>query len=122
MLVGHDPPQQVLHHDGIFVLPTTVVGVQVYCLLAQLMVCKEMMQHTHNGIRALPHVYSLIDQVLHLSGDGLTTNTKYGTLSGCQEVYGAELERVVQVKHVLHHVKTVVGRDVSGVGWPLCCW
>jgi len=82
---------------------------QVYSLLAQPMVCKEMMEHTNDGVGALPHVNSLIDQVVHLSGDGLTTHTEDGTLSWCQKVHGAGLKRIVQVEHMLCHVKTVVG-------------
>ena len=69
VLVGHDSPQQVLDHDGILVLPTTVIGMQVYRLLAQPMVFKKMMEHTYDGVGALPHVDSFIDQVVHLSGD-----------------------------------------------------
>ena len=56
------------------------------------MVCKEMMEHTDNGVGALPHVNSLVDQVVHLSWEGLTTHTEHGTLSRCQEVHGAGLE------------------------------
>ena len=121
VLVGHDSPQQVLNHDGIFILPTTVVGVQVYRVLAQPMVCKEMVKHTHDGVGSLPHVNSLIDQVVDPSGDGLTTHTKNGTLLGCQEVHGAGLERVVRIEHLVHHVETVVGMDGSAVRWSLCC-
>ena len=119
MLPSHHPPQQILDHGGILVLPTTVIGVQVYCLLAQPMVCKEMVKHTYDGIGALPHVDSLIDQVVHLSGDGLTTHTEDGTLPGSQEVHWARLKRIVGVEHLLRHVETVVGRDRCGVGWSL---
>ena len=89
---------------------------QVYHLLAQPMVCKELMQHTDDGVGALPHVDSLVDQVVHLSGEGLATHTEDSTLSGCQEVHGARLKRIVQVKHLLRHVETVVDRDRCGVG------
>ena len=102
-----------------FLFCPPVIGVQVYRLLAQPMVCKEMMQHTDDGVGALPHVDSLIDQVVHLSREGLTTYTKDSTLSGCQEVHGAGLKRIVWVKHLLRHVETVVGRDRCGVGWSL---
>ena len=73
------------------------------------------MGHTYEGVGALPHVNSLIDQEVHLSGEGLTTHTEDGT-SGCQEVHGAG---IIWVKHLLHHVETVVGRDRCGVGWSL---
>ena len=36
---GHHSPEQVLDHDGILVLPTTVIGVQVHPLLTQSMMC-----------------------------------------------------------------------------------
>ena len=122
VLPSHHSPQQVLDHGGILVLSTTVVSVQVYCFLAQPMVHKEMVEHTDDGIGALPHVYSLVNQVVHLMGDGLTTHTKDCALTGYQEVHWAGLKRIVGVEHLLCHVKTVVGRDRCGVGWLLRCW
>ena len=119
MLPSHHSLKQVLDHDGIFVLPTTVIGVQVYHLLTQPMVCKEIMQHTHNGIGALPHVHSIINQVVNLLGEGLTTHTKDGTLSGCQEVRTwdwAEEDHSGKKSYV----EIVVGRDRCGVA--LCWW
>ena len=94
---------------------------QVYCLLAQPMVFKKMMEHTYDGVGALPHVDSFIDQVVHLSEKGLTTHTEDGALPGCHEVHGAGLLRIVRMEHLLCHVETVVGMDGSGVGWSLCC-
>ena len=79
------------------------------------------MEHGYNGNGALPHVNSLVDQVLHLSGEGLTTHTEDGTLPGSQKVQWAGLERVVGVEYLLGHVETVVGMDGSVIGWPLCC-
>ena len=113
MFGGHDSPLQVLDHDGILVLPTTVVGMQVYCLLAQPMVHKEVVHHAYDGIGALPHVDSLGDQVVHLLEEGLTKHTEDGTLPGSQKVHWAGLERVVGVEHMLSHVETVVGMDGS---------
>ena len=118
MLFGHDSPQQVLDHDGVLVLSTTVVGVQVYCFLAQPIMHKEVVEHGYNGNGALPHVNSLVDQVVHLSGEGLTTHTEDGTLPGSQKVHWAGLERVVGVEYLLGHVETVVGMNGSVVGWP----
>ena len=112
-MASHDSPKQVLDHGSILILPTTVVGVQVYCLLAQPMVYEEMMEHTYDYVGALPHVDSLIDQVVHLSREGFTTHTKDGTLPGSQKVHGAELEGVIGVKLLLCLVKTVVGMDGS---------
>ena len=60
-----------------------------------------------------------INQIVHLPGDGLATHTKDGTLAGSQKVHGAGLEGVIWVKHLLRHVKTVVGMDGSVVGWSL---
>ena len=93
MLLGHDSPQQILHHGGIFIiLPTTVTGVQVYHLLAQPMMLKKK---DAAYIGALPHVDSLIDQVVHLSGKGLTTpkmthflGVKKNMGPGCRGLFG----------------------------------
>ena len=46
------------------------------------MVHKEMVEHAYDGIGALPHVDSLVNQVVHLSGEGLTTHTEDGILRG----------------------------------------
>ena len=56
-----------------------VIGMQGYRLLAQPMMLKKMMEHTYNGIGALHHINSLIDQVVHLSGKGLTTHRRWRT-------------------------------------------
>ena len=73
------------------------------------------MEHGYNGNGALPHVNSLVDQVVHLSGEGLATHTEDCSLLGNQEVHWAGLERVVGVEHLLCHVKTVVGMAWMGV-------
>ena len=83
MLASHHPPEQLLHHDGILILPTTVVGVQVYFLLAQPMVCEEVVKHADNRIGALPHVDSFIYEVIDLLENGLAAYSKYCTLPWC---------------------------------------
>lgn len=50
VLAGHDSLQQVLDHGGVLILPTTVIGVQVYPFLSQSMVCKVVMEHADDGI------------------------------------------------------------------------
>ena len=59
------------------ILLNTVIGMQAYRLLAQSMVLKEVVEHTYDGIGALPYVDSLIDQVVHSSGKGLTTHRRW---------------------------------------------
>ena len=75
MLACHHSPQKVLHHGGILILPTKVVGMMVYRLLAEPVVYKKMVQHANDSIGALTHVDSFIDQVVDLSGNGLTYRT-----------------------------------------------
>ena len=57
MLASHHPPEQILHHGDVLILPTTVVGMQVYFLLAQPVVCKDMVEpfpmSTASSIRSL---------------------------------------------------------------------
>ena len=92
---------------------------QVYRLFTQTIVLKEVVEHTYDGIRALPHVNSLIDEAVDLSGKGLTTRTEDGALPGCHELYGTGLLRIIWVNYLLCHVKSVVGTDRCGVGWSL---
>ena len=70
-----------------------------------------MVDHTYDGVGALSRVDSLVDQVVHLSRDGLATHTEDGALSWCQEIHGARLLRIVGYRHL----KTVVGMDRSAV-------
>jgi len=83
VLAGHNTPEEILDHDRILILPTTVVSVQVYRLLAQPMVYKEVVKHADDGVGALPHVDSFIDQVIDLPGNGLTAFSKNCNLPGC---------------------------------------
>ena len=70
-----------------------------------------MMEHIYNCVEAFSHVDSLINQIVHLSGDGLTTYTEDGRFPGSQKVHGAGLEVVVGVKHLLRRVETSVSMD-----------
>ena len=83
VLAGHNMPEETLHHYRVLVLPTTVVGVQVYHLFTQPMVCEEVVEHADDGVGAHTHVDSFIDQVIYLSGNGLTSYSKNCTLLGC---------------------------------------
>ena len=75
-----------------------------------------VVEHADNGVGALPHVDSFIDQVIYLSGNRLAAHSKDGTLPGGEKVHGAGLEGVVWVQHLLCHVETVVGTDRPAVG------
>ena len=116
VLPCHPSPHKVLHHSCVLVLPTTVV---MHGLLSQPMVYKEVVEHADDGVRALPHVDSFINQVRHLSGNGLTAYSKDSTLPWSEKVQWAGLKGVVRGKHLLCHVKTVVGCDGSRVWWSL---
>ena len=83
------------------------------------MMHKEVVQHTHDRVGALPHVDSLVNQIAHLPGDGLATDSEDCALPGSQEVLWAGLKRIVWIEHLLCHFKTVVGRDGCGIGWLL---
>ena len=84
VLTGHNTPKEILHHGCVLVLPTTVVGVQVYRLLTQPMVYEEVVEHADDGVGALPHIDSFINEVIDLvGGNGLTAHSKNRTLSWC---------------------------------------
>ena len=59
------------------------------------MVLEEVVEHADDGVGALPHVDSFIDEVSHLPGNGLAAYSKNCTLSWCDKVHGARLEGVV---------------------------
>ena len=69
---------------------------------------KEMVEHADNGIRPLSNIHRLVDQVVNLLWDGLTTHPKESTLSGREEIDRPVLEGVRWIVHLLGHVKTVV--------------
>ena len=83
------------------------------------MVLEEVVEHADDGVGALPHVDSFIDEVSHLPGNGLAAYSKYCTLPRCEKVHWAG---VVGAEHLLRHVETVVGRDGSTVGRSLGSW
>ena len=64
-----------------FLFCPPVVSVQVYSLLTQSVVCKEVVEHADDGVGALPHVDSFINEVTDVSGNGLAAYSKNCTLS-----------------------------------------
>ena len=71
------------------------------------MVLEEVVEHADDGIGALTHVDSFIDEVSHLSGNGLAAYSENCTLPWCEKVHGAGLEGVV-------------GANCSGQRWEHC--
>ena len=69
---------------------------------------KEVVEHADDGVRPLSDIHRLVDQVVNLPWDGLTTHPKESTLSGREEIDRPGLEGVRWIVHLLGHVKTVV--------------
>ena len=61
---------------------------------------KKRVQLINHCIGALPIVSCLIAKVVDLALEGLTVNTKDGTLPGCEEDYWARLQRITWVVHL----------------------
>ena len=68
--------------------------------LTQSMMLKKEVQLANYRIGALPTVSRLIAKEVDLTWEGLTVNTKDGTLSGCEEENWARLQRITWVVHL----------------------
>ena len=65
------------------------------------MVLKKVMKHADNCVGSLACVELLIYEVVDLTWNSLTTDSKNATFSGCFEVDWTRLERVVGVVDLL---------------------
>ena len=79
--------------------------------LSQCVVAKEVVKETDDSVTFLPRVESFIYEVVHLSGDALTTNSEDGALSGRLEVHWPRLEWVVRVVDLLGKIEREVHAD-----------
>ena len=79
--------------------------------LSQCVVAKEVVEETDDGVGSLPRVESLIYEVVHLSGDALTTHPEDGALSGRLEVHWSRLEWVVRIVDLLGKIEGEVHTD-----------
>lgn len=70
-----------------------------------------MVEKTDDSVGTLSCVEGLVDEVVHLSRDTLTTHSEDGTLPGRFEVHRAGLEWVVRVVHLLGKIKREVNAD-----------
>ena len=71
----------------------------MYPLFPQSMIFEVVVEHADYGIRALPHVHCLVDEVVDLSGYGLAAYSKKSHISWCEEIYWTGLKRV-GIKHL----------------------
>ena len=76
-----------------------------------------MVQKTDDRICSLPCVECLINQVVDLPWDTLTTHPKDCTLASCLKVHRPRLEGVVRVVHLLGEVKRIVHTCRPTFGW-----
>ena len=67
---SEDLPHQILHHGGVLILATAVVSMQTGGGFAKAIMAEEIVQHADNCVRPLACVADLINNKVHLSGDG----------------------------------------------------
>ena len=67
-------PHEVLHYGVIFVLTTTVVSMQTDGGFVEAIMPKKEVQHTGNCVRPLPCITGLINNEVHLSGNGFAAD------------------------------------------------
>jgi hypothetical protein len=92
----------------VFILANTVVSMETYINLSKTMILEEVMQEGDHCVSSFAHVRCLINEVIDLSWDTLTTHPKHSTLSGCFEIHWPWLEWVVRVVDLLGKIKRVV--------------
>ena len=80
---SEDSPHQVLHHGVVLVLATAVVSMQTGGGFAEAVMAEKIVQHTDNCVRPLACVAGLINNEVHLSGDGFAAHPKDGSLPRC---------------------------------------
>ena len=61
-------PTQVLDHRVVFVLTHTVISVQMDVHLSKAVRLKEVVEHADDGVRPLPDIHRLVDEVVNLPG------------------------------------------------------
>ena len=75
-------PDQVLHHGVILILPCAVISMQHDSGLSQTMMVKKVGKHADNCIGPLPNIRSLINDEVHLSGNGFIADPKQRCFPG----------------------------------------
>ena len=66
---------------------------------------EEVVKKANDGVGPLPRVEGLVNEVVHLAGDALTTHYKDGTFPDRLEVHKARLEWVVKVEDLLGKIE-----------------
>lgn len=70
-----------------------------------------MVEKTDDGVGTLSCVEGLVDEVVHLSRDTITTHSEDGTFPGRLEVHQVGLDWVVRVVDLLGKIKREVNTD-----------
>ena len=55
-----------VYHGVIFVLPSTVISIELYTTLIQTVVVEKVVQQTHYCVGTFASHYTFIDQIVHL--------------------------------------------------------
>ena len=63
---NHHPPDEVVEHRIVFILPHTIVCMQVDMCLYQAMLLKEMVEETDDDVCPLPCFTGFINEVVEL--------------------------------------------------------
>ena len=69
-------------------------------ILTKAMMLEEVVELANHSIGPLPTVPCLVAKEVHLTGDGLTHNTKHRALPWDKKVYWPGLERITWIVHV----------------------
>lgn len=105
MKSANDPPAKVPEYIIVLILATTVVCMKMGNFLAHTMILKKIMQITDSSICSFSHYEGFVDKIINLTGQGLTTHTKYATFSRGFEIYGTRLLRIIGKVYLLGIVK-----------------
>jgi len=116
MQTRESPVDQIAENRVVLVLPDTIVGRQKCVSLTQAMVCKKMIQQRDNSVGILMKKIRLVNEIVDLARDPLTTDAEQLRPSRSLEIYRAHLLVLIGVGKLLRKIPRIMHCNSSGIG------
>ena len=94
-------PAIIPNSKVIFVLPSTVTSIYLCVCFPYAVRSEKVMHITNGGLGTLPNIYCLINKIINLPGNPLTTYSKQTTFPWCLKIYRARLLGIGGDMHLL---------------------